>query len=162
MRRFKLENGSKPWVLSYSQYVVEAVKSVEAYLARKEKKLNAKAGASISNRYRPETEGTNEIRPVDAAYYQSLIGILRWMVELGRVGICVEVSMLSSCLDIPREGHLQQLLHIFAYLKKHHNTEMVFDPSVLNLNADNFQHQDWSQTVYGDAPPDRTHNMPKP
>ena len=61
-----------------------------------------------------------------------------------------------------REGHLQQLFHIFAYLKKYHNTEMVFDPSVVNFNADKFQRQDWSQTVYGDAPPDQPLNMPNP
>ena len=142
--------------------MVEVLKNVEAHLARKNKNLNAKAGAPISNGYRPETEATGELRPVDADYYQSLIGILSWMVELGRVDICVEVSMISSCLDIPREGHIQQLFHIFDYLKKHHNTEMVFDPSVTNFDADKFQLQYWSHTVYGDAPPDRPPNMPNP
>ena len=51
------------------------------------------------------------------------------MVELGRVDIYLEVSMMSSHMAIPREGHLSQLFHTFAYLKKYHNTEMVFDPS---------------------------------
>ena len=76
------------------------------------------------------------------------------MVELGQLDICVEVSMLYSCLTMPREGHLQHLFHIFAYLKKYHNTEMMFDPSVPNFDADKFQCQYWSQTVYGDAPTD--------
>ena len=84
------------------------------------------------------------------------------MVKLGRVDICVEVLMISSCLNIPREVHIQQLFHIFDYLKKHHNTEMVFDPSVTDFDADKFQLQDWSHTVYGDAPPDRPPNMSKP
>ena len=39
---------------------------------------------------------------------------------------------------------------------------MVFDPSVPNFDADKFQRQDWSQTVYGDAPPDRPPNISKP
>ena len=51
------------------------------------------------------------------------------MVELGRVDVCLEVSMMSSHLALPREGHLEQVLHIFAYLKKYHNTELVYDPS---------------------------------
>ena len=55
MRQVKLENGSKAWASRYSKYVVEAVKNVEAYLSRKYKKLNAKAGTPISNGYRPET-----------------------------------------------------------------------------------------------------------
>ena len=69
--------------------------------------------------------------------------------------------MLSSWLDMTREGHLHQLFHIFAYLKKKKNTEMVFDPFVPDFYADKFQRQDWSQTLYGDAPPDQPPNMPK-
>ena len=70
--------------------------------------------------------------------------------------------MLSSCLDISREGHLRQLFHIFTYLRKHHNTDMMFDPSVPNFDSNNLQLQDWSQTVYGDDLTDRPPNMTKP
>ena len=87
--------------------------------------------APISNNYRPEIDESEELDDVDAAYYQSLIRVLRWIVELGRVDINVEVSMLSSCLALPRFGHLQQLYNIVAYLKKHASTEMIFDPSEL-------------------------------
>jgi len=107
---------------------------------------------------------TPELSPKDAAYYQSLIGILRWIVELGRVDICLEVSMMSSHLALPREGHLEQLFHIFAYLKKHHNAEMVFDPSDQVIDADKFQVRDWTTSEFGHVqgeerlPP----NMPEP
>ena len=37
--------------------------------------------------------------------------------------------MMSSHIALPRKGHLEALFHMFAYLKKHHNSEMVFDPS---------------------------------
>ena len=84
------------------------------------------------------------------------------MVELGRVDVCVEVLSISSWLAMPREGHLQKLFRIFSYLKNHYNTEMVFDPSFTDFNPDKFQRQDWSQTVYGDAPPDLQNNMTKP
>ena len=60
------------------------------------------------------------------------------MFELGRVDICVEVFMLSSSLAMPREVHLHQLFHIFAYLKKHHNTKIVFDLSVPDFDAEKF------------------------
>jgi len=36
---------------------------------------------------------------------------------------------MSLHMVLPCEGHLQQLYHIFAYLKKYHNSEMTFDPS---------------------------------
>ena len=100
---------------------------------------------------------------MDAAYYQSLIGILRCIVELGRVDICTEVSLLSSCLALPRSRHQEQVFRVFAYLKKHHNTEMVFNPSYPEINQNHFERQDWYHTVYGDSlteylPP----NIPEP
>ena len=52
--------------------------------------------------------------------------------------------MMSSYLAIPREGHMQELLHVFAYLKKHMNTEMVFDTSEPEIDMNSFQRQDWS------------------
>ena len=86
---------------------------------------------------------------IDGAYYHSLIGTLRWIVELGRVDICLEVSMLSSHLALPREGHLDQALHIFAYLDKHHNAEMVFDPTPWEIPEKAFTKQDWDYLIYG-------------
>ena len=40
--------------------------------------------------YRPEIDITPELGEGDAAYFHSLIGVLRWIVELGRVDINVE------------------------------------------------------------------------
>jgi hypothetical protein len=68
--------------------------------------------------------------------------------------------MLSSCLALPREGHLEQLFHIFAYLKKKHNTEMIFDPSVPNINKQDFEKQDWSSTVYATSDCDLKEVLP--
>ena len=61
---------------------------------------------------------TSELGPIEATHYQSLIGILHWIIELGRVDICLEVSMMSSHLTLPRVGHLQHLLQTFDYLKE--------------------------------------------
>ena len=72
--------------------------------------------------YFPEIDTTPEFSPTDATYYQLLIGMLRWMVELGTVDICLEVLMMSSHLALPREGHLEQLYCIFAHIKKYYNT----------------------------------------
>ena len=63
-------------------------------------------------------------------------------MELGRVDICCEVSMLSSCLVLPRDGHLKALYYIFAYLKKYHNAEMIFDPSDPMIDSSAFPRND--------------------
>ena len=44
----------------------------------------------------PIVDTSAELDEDEASYYSSLIGIVRWMVEIGRVDIAVEVSMLSS------------------------------------------------------------------
>ena len=82
------------------------------------------------------------------------------MVELGRVDICVGVSMMSSHVALPRQGHFEQVIHIFGYLKKHHNLEMVFDPTKPGIDMSQFEKQDWSQTIYGKLNEDMPPNAP--
>ena len=166
MRELTLENGIKAWSFSSSQYVQSAVQNVEANLKEKVKKFPPRAETPLGSNYRPELDFTPELQPEDAAYYQSLIGMIRWMVELGRVDICCEVSMMSSSLALPRTGHLEQLYHMFSYLEKHYNTEMVFDPSEPTINEELFEKQDWSNSVYATDDTDLKEalpgNMPEP
>ena len=70
------------------------------------------------------------------------------MVELERVDICTEVSMLSLCLALPRLGHLLQLFRMFSYLEKQHNCEMVFDHTVLAIDKADFPKKNWDNTIY--------------
>ena len=113
-----------------SQYVQSAVKNVEEYVTKPENshlKILSKAETPLTTSYRPELDVSPEL------------GILRWIVELGRIDICLEVSMMSSHLAMPRKGHLDQVLHIFAYLRKYHNTELVYDPSDPVVELDVFE-----------------------
>ena len=82
------------------------------------------------------------------------------MVELGRIDICCEVSMMSSHLALPREEHLAQVFHIFAYLKKHHNSALVFEPSYPDVNIDTFPKHDWKR-FYGDVKEAMPSDMPE-
>ena len=90
----------------------------------------------------------------------TLIGIVRWTVELGCVDIYTEVSMMYSHLALPREGHLEAVFHMFAYLKKNHNYEMVFDPSEPGIDMSDFPREDWSLSIYGDFKEDMTPTCP--
>ena len=112
--------------------------------------------------YRPEINTSDVLIDADASYYQSLIGILRWMVELGRVDLTCEVSMMSSHMAMPREGHLSQLLHIFAYLKKCHNSELVFDPSDREFDRNSFMEQDRESSEHGSLVEELPIDAPSP
>ena len=97
--------------------------------------------------YRPELDVSPVLGPHDASYYIPLIGILRWIVELGCVEIFIEVSIISSHMSMPREGHLEQLFHIF-YHQKYHNYEMVFDPSYPVIGESKFQRKEWASIEF--------------
>jgi hypothetical protein len=65
--------------------------------------------------YQLEIDVSAELKIKGIRYYQELIGILRWAIELGRVDIATEVLLLSSHLALPRAGLLQQVSHIFDF-----------------------------------------------
>ena len=68
--------------------------------------------------------------------------------------------MRASHMVSPRVGHMEQVLHIFSYLKSHHNTKMVFDPGEPDFDIDTtFPREDWSDTVYGEVQEELPHEM---
>jgi hypothetical protein len=129
------------WGASAEQYVREAVKNVKERVKRDgfhfNKKLsdpNYSPQSPFSNlKYRPELDTTEECNTSQLSFFQNLIGVLRWIVELGRIDINYEVSVLSQYLCSPRLGHLQQALHIFKYLDIHRENFISFDPTPLNI-----------------------------
>ena len=141
LREVTLTSGVKCWAFGSCQYVQSAVKNVEEHLAKIRGKLPYKAPTPLSSGYCPEIDMSPELGEADASYFHSLIGVLRWIVELGRVDLDVEVSMMSSHLALPREGHLKEIYHIFAYLKAHSNAEMVFDPTPPVIDMNLFERQ---------------------
>ena len=72
--------------------------------------------------------------------------------------------MMSLHLVMPRKGHLDQVLHIFAYLRKYHNTELVYDPSDLVVEQDVFEQRDWTSSEFGavQGKEEIPSNMPEP
>ena len=119
-----------------SQYILAAVKNIKDYLKKQgNKPLPTKGHMNpLTSNYRPDIDISQEIELQDASYYQSLIGIIWWIVELGKLGVCVEVYMMSYHVALPRQGHIDHVLHIFGYLKKNHNAEMVLDPTEPDIN----------------------------
>jgi hypothetical protein len=71
-------------------------------------------------------------------------------VELERIDIIAEVSMLSTYLFFPREGHLEDVLHVFTYLGIHQNSRVMFDPTHPAVDMGTFIKTDW-KSMYGDV-----------
>jgi hypothetical protein len=58
--------------------------------------------------------------------------------------------MLSTYLCSPREGHLEAVFHVFAYLGLHHNARVVFDPTYPTVDMGIFIKTDW-KAMYGNV-----------
>ena len=51
---------------------------------------------------------------------------------------------------MPREGHLAHVLYIFSYLKQHHNSRLVLDPTYPEIDLDGFKKHNLKQ-FYGNV-----------
>ena len=164
LRKVQLNNGVYAWGMSSSKYVNEAVSNTEDYLAENfgGQKLPKKASAPWPNDYISELDTSPELNAELANYYQSQIGVLHWIVELGRVDIITEVSKLASHMALPREGHLDAVFHIFGYLKVKHNSRIIFDPTYPEIDLTNFKEEQSWKDFYGDVKEAIPEDMPEP
>ena len=62
----------------------QALNNLESVLKSYGLKLRRKTNSPLPGSYHPECDMTPECGPENARLYASLIGILRWLVELGR------------------------------------------------------------------------------
>lgn len=144
------DDHDKPrWALSSTTYTKRAIADVETELAKIDQKLATKVKTPLAHGYRPELDASPELNGERLSYYQGLIGVLRWICELGRIDILMPVSLMSRFLASPREGHLEQLFHIFAYLKAHERSTMVFDDTIPLFDEDRFSLHDWDEYYPG-------------
>ena len=105
---------------------------------------------------------TDPLDPDRASYYQTMIGVMRWMVEIGRIDIAAECSLLSSHLAYPREGHFECALHMMGHLKWKHKSQLFFDLTYPDIDFDTFDDgADW-KTFYGDVIKAIPPNAPDP
>ena len=89
--------------------------------------------------YAPDMDNTPALKQDLASWYQSMIGMLSYMLELGRVDIITEVSMMASQITIPRDGHLELVLHVFVFLLQKYNSGITCDPTYPTINMSGFK-----------------------
>ena len=112
------------WKMGSETNPSQAVKNMKTRLEQNKFILNKKlldknisALQPFSNvNYRPELDTSVECTGEQISICQNLIGILRWLVKLGRIDIGYKVYVLSRYLVQPKTGHLNQVFHILNYL----------------------------------------------
>ena len=160
----KILNGKSIWIMSSKDYVKLMVENAQESLKRDGKGLSNKAVTPMMSGYSPEIDESDELGPEEITFYQEIIGMLRWAIEIGRVDIHMEVSLLSSYQASPRIGHLEQLLHIVAFLKKKPKLTLYFDPALPKIDESMFDGNDREQFLdyYRGAMEEIPSRPPKP
>lgn len=163
------------WAVGADKYMKEAIRVCEDLMKKHNlqytsTRRHGRKSPFNTHLYRPELDSSNYCNPEQHTIFQNLIGILRWISELGRIDITFEVSILSQYLAQPRTGHLQQALNIFFYLK--HNTKfwLQLDPTRFDINYIPRNNKDLPPSerakamkeLYPDAIEHIPHNMPEP
>jgi Reverse transcriptase (RNA-dependent DNA polymerase) len=148
--KMQTEDGRTVWYMSAESYIQAAVANIEEQLKNEGYgNLRTRVPNPIRVGYRPEVDVTQALPEWAIRYYQGLIGVARWCIEIGRIDITTEISKLSSHSAAPREGHLDALLDVFAYLKRHPKARIVFDDAVPPIDDTEFVECDWKEFYPG-------------
>ena len=99
-------DGSQCWSMSSVKYVNAAVQNVKETLVKSKKRLPGCCVAPLQSGYWPETDDSDELKADGLQYYHKMIGVLKWIFELGQVAIFLETSLMSAHLSLPRIGHI--------------------------------------------------------
>lgn len=157
------------WNLGSNSYLKEALRIVRKVLDESGLKVTGKGVQPYSSlAYRPELDVSPFCNAEQHNLYQGLVGMLRWLIELGRIDVLLETAQLSTYLAAPRIGHLHQAIHIFHYLHKHNSSWIPMDPKKLILeykgppdNAPKIRREKM-KNIYRDACEDIPDNAPPP
>jgi hypothetical protein len=141
------KDGTSTWYLSAKDYLTKAIPIVEGHYGTLN---NVKADTPLPPNYHPEDDNSAFLKDEEVALYQSFVGTLQWAVELGRIDLTFGVSLMSRFSGAPREDHMQKILWMFTYIKRHLESKLVFDPFARDWSHYQFLNHDWSE-FYPDA-----------
>ena len=97
----------------------------------------------------PELDTSEILEGHEVNHYLTMVGQLQWLKTLGRFDIQAQVITMSRFQAQPRQGHLERLKRIYAYVirtKDYATRFRTTEPDYSYLPDQNF---DWAHTIYG-------------
>ena len=150
------------WCVGCKTYLIEAVRRLEQLY---NKPLSKKDTPMVEGDH-PEEDCSPLLDDAEHQRYQMMIGMLNWLVCLGRFDISFATSSLSRFTACPREGHRDRVFRIFGYLKKYKNRRIVIDSRdpifVGGKDALNLNFPELFKEQYPDAAEDIDTKIPIP
>jgi len=155
----RMDKPEKVLVMTSAGYVERAMSHYERTFGS----LPKKSKNPLEPKDHPEMDDSALCESKDIHTYQSLIGMLQWLVTLGRWDIQCAVQCLSSYRTMPRIGHLERAKKIFGYLRSYPNASIKFRTDIpVHENAKILgDPQDWA-VLYGHPTEEIPKDCPTP
>lgn len=119
------------------KYVKKAIEIVRRLLTEDGQELKTsrfKHEGPMPINYKPEMDATPHCDEEHSSRYHQIIGILLWVIELGRFDILTEVSLLSQYQASPWEGHLEGLYWINNYLHRYPMQRLIMNHAMPDVD----------------------------
>jgi len=110
----------------------------------------------------PELDTSDLLEGDDIKIYQSLIGALQWVIQIGRFDITTSVMTLSRFRALPRQGHLDRIKRIYGYLRRYRHGKIRISTEVPDYSDIPMKDYDWFYTCYSGAKEEIPQDAPRP
>jgi hypothetical protein len=117
---YKMYNGM--YAVGCKKYIKESLRRVAADFG-----MPPKQSTPLPQDDHPELDTSPLLNDIQHKKYQMLIGMLNWIVGIGRFDIAHATAQLARFSSCPREGHLKRALRVFGYLRKRKNRRILID-----------------------------------
>ena len=101
----RLHSGIWAWAMSPVKYDQIAVRKCTVHLLSNyggKYRMPMKAESPFKMGNDPELDTSPELDPDAASYYLTIIGVLRWMIEMRIIDVITEVPLLLSHVALPK------------------------------------------------------------
>lgn len=149
------------WCFGCKRYIKEAIIRIETMFG-----TIPKSTVPMTASDHPETDDSEVLDDEKHRQFQMLMGILNWIVTIGRLDVAFATMSLSRFSACPRQGHLDRAIKVFGYLKKRPNRRICVDsrdPSLQGFESE--LEKDFSKTLceeYPDSTEEIDAKLPSP
>jgi len=110
----------------------------------------------------PELDNSELLNEDDQKLYQSLIGALQWVIQIGRFDIQTAVMTLSRHRAMPRQGHLDRVKRIHGHLSKMRHATIKIRTDAPDHSNIPVKLHDWEHSCCADAKEEIPLDAPTP
>ncbi len=121
-----------------------------------------KAASPLVGNDHPELDSSELLDMEWSKVYQSLIGSLQWVVQIGRFDVQTAVMTLSRFRVAPRQGHLDRIKRIYGYLMKMKHAVIRIRTEEPDYSQFPPKEYDWFHTQYSGAKELTPDDAPEP